>query len=63
MYVLISSKITYLICYLIINTLTITAPGCNHPIFCNDTILTAIANSNLFPDSKTFVDLTLTVPI
>jgi hypothetical protein len=36
---------------------------CTHPIFCSPTILQAIAKSNLFPDSKTFVDLVLTVPV
>lgn len=37
--------------------------GCNHPIFCNDSILQAAADSGLFEDSKTFVDLTLKAPI
>lgn len=39
------------------------ALGCHHPIFCNEKILTAVANSNFYPDSKTFVDLVLKVPI
>ena len=34
-----------------------------HPIFCNETILTAVAQSNIFEDSKTFVDLVLKVSI
>lgn len=53
----------FLIALLIVFTWNRSAPGCQHPIFCNDTILTAVANSNYFQDSKTFVDLTLTVPI
>lgn len=36
---------------------------CNHPIFCSSAILQAAADSNLFKDSKTFVDLTLKFPI
>lgn len=52
-----------LLTILIASTLGKSAPGCHHPIFCNDTILTAVANSNYFQDSKTFVDLTLTVSI
>ena len=36
---------------------------CKHKIFCNPDILQAAASSNLFSDSKTFVDLVLTVPI
>lgn len=37
--------------------------SCNHPIFCNNDILQAAADSNLFQDSKTFVDLTLKAPV
>lgn len=37
--------------------------SCSHPIFCNDSILQAAADSGLFQDSKTFVDLTLKAPI
>lgn len=40
-----------------------TAPGCHHPIFCNDTILAAVAKTSLYSDSKTFVDLVLKVSI
>jgi hypothetical protein len=36
---------------------------CHHKIFCNPDILLAAANSNLFNDSKTFVDLVLTVSV
>lgn len=54
---------TLLLIMLIASTMSKSAPGCQHPIFCNDTILTAVANSNYFADSKTFVDLTLTVSI
>lgn len=36
---------------------------CTHPVFCSDAILKAISESNLFPDSKTFVDLPLKVPV
>jgi hypothetical protein len=37
--------------------------GCDHPIFCSEDILQAAADSNLFSDSMTFVDLPLKVPI
>jgi len=37
---------------------------CSHPIFCNQTILEAVSNSNLFQsDFKEFVDLVLKVPV
>ena len=37
---------------------------CSHPIFCNQTILQAISDSNLFQnDFKEFVDLVLKVPV
>lgn len=39
------------------------ASQCNHLIFCSEPILKAIAKSNIFKDSKSFVDLTLKVPI
>lgn len=39
------------------------APGCTHPIFCNQTILKAVSKSNLFLDSKAFVDLVLKIPV
>ena len=49
---------------LVIQTLFLLAyTQCNHPVFCNPDILQAAANSNLFKDSKTFVDLVLTVPV
>lgn len=38
-------------------------PGCPHPVFCNETILSAVANSTYYTDSKSFVDAVLTVPI
>lgn len=38
-------------------------PGCPHPIFCDESILTAVAKSNYYADSKSFVDTILTVPI
>lgn len=38
-------------------------PGCPHPIFCDQNILAAVAKSNYYPDSKSFVDAILTVPI
>lgn len=38
-------------------------PQCAHPIFCSEPILKAIAASNIFPDSKSFVDLVLKVPV
>ena len=34
-----------------------------HPIFCSEEILNAVADSNRFKDSKEFVDLTLSVPV
>jgi len=43
--------------------LVITINQCTHPIFCFRPILEAVAKSNIFKDSKTFVDLTLKVPI
>jgi hypothetical protein len=37
---------------------------CSHPIFCNQTILQTISDSNLFQsDFKEFVDLVLKVPV
>jgi hypothetical protein len=48
---------------IIIAVLTAGVPGCPHPIFCDEAILTAVANSNYYPDSKSFVDTILTVPI
>lgn len=36
---------------------------CTHPIFCSPPILESIARSNIFKDSKTFVDLVLKVPV
>jgi hypothetical protein len=36
---------------------------CKHPIFCSEPILQAISNSNIFSDSKSFVDLVLIVPV
>ena len=37
--------------------------ACDHPVFCNPQILQTAADSKLFPDSKTFVDLPLKVPV
>lgn len=51
------------ICLTVATALSAATPGCTHPIFCNETILAAIANSTYFPDSKTFVDSILTVEI
>ena len=48
---------------LIFSVMQVSQQACSHPIFCNDEILTAVANSNYFEDSKTFVDLVLTVSI
>lgn len=39
------------------------AAQCTHPIFCSEPILHAIAKANIFKDSKSFVDLTLKIPI
>lgn len=36
---------------------------CSHPIFCNETILAAVADKKLVNDSKDFVDMVLKVPI
>jgi hypothetical protein len=38
-------------------------PQCTHTIFCSEPILKAISASNIFPDSKSFVDLVLKVPV
>ena len=48
---------------LIIILFVSVAPECTHPVFCSYPILQAIANSNLFADSKSFVDLVLKVPL
>lgn len=52
----------YFFCFLIV-TITSTTPGCQHPVFCNQTILQAVSESSYFADSKTFVDSILTAPI
>lgn len=64
-YLLISMKKEFLLFTIIAISLSlkISAPGCTHPIFCNDTILTAVAKSNYFKDSKTFVDQILKIPV
>ena len=50
--------------YFIIMALVATATAqCEHPIFCNSTILKKAADSNLFKDSKSFVDLPLKVSV
>lgn len=36
---------------------------CDHPIFCNQDILSAVADSHYYKDSKEFVDQVLKVPI
>ena len=36
---------------------------CNHPIFCEPSILQIAADSQMDKDSKTFVDLTLKVSV
>jgi alpha,alpha-trehalase len=38
-------------------------PQCTHPVFCSEPILAAVAKANIFPDSKSFVDLVLAVPV
>ncbi len=43
--------------------IALTYSQCTHKIFCSQPILQAAADSKLFSDSKTFVDLTLKVPI
>lgn len=48
---------------ILIALLAVAEQQCKHPIFCSEPILKAISNSNLFPDSKTFVDLVLKVPV
>ena len=48
---------------LVSSVLGSSTPGCPHPVFCNQTILAAVANSSYYPDSKSFVDALLTVPI
>ena len=53
----------YLIVLAILASINCVAPGCQHPIFCNNKILTAVAQSNFYPDSKTFVDLILKVSV
>jgi len=50
--------ITYLLFIIVV-----TFNQCTHPIFCSVPILEAIAKSNIFTDSKTFVDLVLKVPV
>ena len=43
--------------------ITMVSSECTHPIFCNTDILNAVSNSTFFPDSKTFTDQVLLVPI
>lgn len=50
--------------YIIIMGLIATAfSQCNHPIFCEPSILQIAADSKKDKDSKTFVDLTLKVSV
>lgn len=48
---------------LLLLILPLTCQQCTHPVFCSEPILKAIAKSNIFEDSKTFVDLVLKVPV
>lgn len=48
---------------IILLLVNITLQQCNHPIFCSESILKAVANSEIFSDSKSFVDLILKVPV
>lgn len=32
-------------------------PACDNPIYCSESVLSVIQNSNAFQDSKTFVDM------
>lgn len=52
-----------LLLLILLLTLNLASSQCNHPIFCFEPILQTIAQSNIFQDSKSFVDLTLKVPI
>ena len=55
-----SGIILLIIASLLMNSV---AQECKHPIFCSDEILTAVANSNYFKDSKDFVDSILKVSV
>lgn len=49
--------------FVIQSLLVLAQTQCSHQIFCNPDILQAAADSHLFKDSKTFVDLVLKVPV
>ena len=56
-------KFLIIACTMVLVAIPANSKGCQHSIFCNETILTKVAESNYFEDSKTFVDLVLTVPV